>query len=123
MAKKSAGFILFIIMWLIAKFVLSMSWIEFINHSFLAGISFLMASAIFLILKTGFLTLFMEGFNKVGSFISPKSRAMEREDERAKEDESLAEFKGSLLRHLITYTSLIGFSSVSVSLLGLIIYY
>ncbi|WP_053365709.1 DUF3899 domain-containing protein [Bacillus sp. FJAT-27245] len=123
MAKKCAGFLLIIIAWLIAKFVLSLAWIEIVNSSFLAGISFLLASAIFLILKTGFLTLFLEGFNKLGSFISPKSRAMEREDERAREDEGLAEFKGSLLRHLITYTSLIGLSSVSVSLLGLIFYY
>lgn len=67
--------------------------------------------------------MFLEGFNKMGSFISPKSRAMEREDERAREDESLAEFKGGLLRQLILYTSLIGLSSVSVSLLGLFFYY
>ncbi len=123
MAKKSTVFLLLIITWLIAKFVLSMSWIEFVNRSFLVGISLLLASAIFLILKTGFLTLFLEGFTKVGSFISPKSRAMEREDERAREDESLAEFKRGLLRQLITYTSIFGFSSVSVSLLGLFFFY
>ncbi|WP_059173142.1 DUF3899 domain-containing protein [Bacillus sp. FJAT-27445] len=123
MARKSTVFLLLIMAWLIAKPILSLSWLEIINRSFLAGIIFLLASAIFLILKTGFLGLFLDGFHKLGSFITPKSRAMEREDERAREDESLAEFKGSLLSKLSTYTSLIGLSSISASLLGLLIYY
>jgi hypothetical protein len=123
MGKNITAFLFIMLAWLLAKPVLSLSWREVIDRAFMVGIISLLVAAAFLILKTGFLSLFMNGFNKLGSFISPKSRAMEREDERAADNEKLKEFKGNLYGRILIGTFFFGLSSVTVSLLTLIVYY
>jgi hypothetical protein len=123
MAKKITVLLFIMSAWLIAKPVLSLSWREIIDRSFLIGIISLLVAAAFLILKTGFLSLFMNGFNKLGSFISPRSRGMEREDVRAADNEQLKEFKANLYSRILNAAFFFGLSSVAVSLLTLFLYF
>ena len=57
-----------------------------INEAFYWGIIGLTFGAFLLILRTGFLSLLFEGFYKIQSLVTPRSRAMERVDDQLKED-------------------------------------
>lgn len=70
-----------------------------INGSFYYGLISLTIGACFYILHTGFLDLFLEGFKKLSTVITPKSRSLERTDEKLKEDASLRLWKQSVFKN------------------------
>ncbi|MGA9289539.1 MAG: DUF3899 domain-containing protein [Anaerobacillus sp.] len=59
---------------------------KLVNESFYWGIIGLTVGAFLLILRTGFLSLLFEGFYKLQSLVTPRSRAMQRVDDLLKED-------------------------------------
>ena len=121
--KKLIPFLLTILVWIVIKKAADLSQVDFINHSFLVGIISLSAGACFVIFQSGFLSLFFRGFRTIGTFASHKSRAMERADQLVSEDEGWQRFKNKLAGQLALSACLIGFSSIAVSLVGLVLYY
>jgi hypothetical protein len=120
--KKTVAFLLILLIWILIKFGMVMSLIEWINSSFMTGLIFLLVSVFAFILKTGFLSLFFKGFQAIGSMITPKPRAMERTDEMLENDYKLQEFKMNMSTFIFQSTLLIGISSIAVSVIGLIFY-
>jgi hypothetical protein len=110
------------IVWIVIKIAAALSLVEFINHSFLVGMISLLAGACFVIFRSGFLTLFFQGFRTIGSFVTPKSSAMERADQLVSEDEGWQDFKHKMSRQLALSAFLLGISSIAVSLVGLFLY-
>ncbi|OCA87711.1 hypothetical protein A8F94_07610 [Bacillus sp. FJAT-27225] len=121
MFKKIILFVVLIAFWPAAGKVFGLTPLELVNQSFLVGLVSLLAAASFLILRTGFLSMFFGGFKILGSFITPKSNAMQREDERARNNEDLAEFKNSLYVKIVGLCSLVGISSVTFSVLAMLV--
>jgi hypothetical protein len=101
---------------------MDMSLIEWINASFMIGLIFLLASVFAFVLRTGFLTLFLKGFQTIGSMVLPQPRAMERTDKMLEQDERLQEFKINFSTYIFQITLLVGVSSISISIIGLIIH-
>ena len=122
MIKKTAAFLLIIVIWILVKMGMDMPLIKWIDVSFMTGLIFLLVSVFAFILKTGFLNLFFKGFQAIGSMITPKPRAMERTDELLENDYKLQEFKMSLSTFIFQSTLLIGIGSIAVSVIGLIVY-
>lgn len=120
--KKIGAFLLFILVWIGLKGVSNLSLVDFINRSFLIGLIALLLGACFLIMQSGFLSLFLEGFKRIGSFVTPKSRAMERTEQLIKEDAGWQSFKRKISVNVAIYAFLIGFSSITVSLIGLVFF-
>lgn len=61
--------------------------LKLVNEAFYWGIIGLTSGAFLLILRTGFLGLLFEGFYKIQSLVTPRSRAMQRVDNQLKEDD------------------------------------
>lgn len=122
MYKKFSVFFLLILIWVAIKAADFLTLIDWINYSFLVGILGLMVAACFVIIKTGFLSLFMNGFRIIGSYMTPKARAMEQVDEMIKEDENFQEFKKNITSKLAILSFQIGISSILISIIGLIVY-
>ncbi|MEH7306629.1 DUF3899 domain-containing protein [Neobacillus drentensis] len=120
--KKLIPFLLTTLVWIVIKKAADLSLVDLINHSFLAGIISLLAGACFVIFQSGFLSLFFHGFRTLGSFATPRSRAMERVDQLVSEDEGWQHFKNKLAGQMALSSFLIGFSSIAVSLVGLVLY-
>ncbi|AET59291.1 DUF3899 domain-containing protein [Paenibacillus terrae] len=75
------------------------------NLLFLLGLLGLVIGAIFHVLQSGFLTLFLRGFVDIGQLFIRQSKALQEENERLRSDESLTAWKTSVFRHLKVYTS------------------
>ncbi|WP_462408650.1 DUF3899 domain-containing protein [Neobacillus sp. Marseille-QA0830] len=120
--KKLMVFLLFIMMWIGVKIASGISLVDWINQSFLVGIISLLVWAMMVIFQSGFLSLFFKGFRIIGTMMAPKPRAMERTDRLIEEDHGYQSFKKSLTTKLSLLTFLIGFSSIIVSICGLIVY-
>ena len=120
--KNMMVFLLFVLAWIGVKIISSLTLVAFINQSFLVGIISLLVGACFVIFKSGFLTLFFKGFRVMGSMAAPKSRAMARVDQVIEEDEGWQSFNRRFTGRLANIALLIGFSSLTVSLLGLALY-
>ncbi|NHM31716.1 DUF3899 domain-containing protein [Neobacillus terrae] len=120
--KKVVCFLLLLIFWFYIKAAGYVTLLEWINQSFLVGIAALMAGACMVIFKSGFLTLFFQGFRTIGSFITPKSNAMERAEALLNEDELIIDFKKSFASKAAFFAFLLGASSITVSIIGLIFY-
>jgi hypothetical protein len=120
--KKLVVFGFISLVWIGIKIVSGFSLVDFINHSFLVGIISILTGACFVIFRSGFLTLFFQGFRTIGAFVVPKSRAMERADQLVAEDKGWQHFKNKMSRQLALYAFLLGFSSIAVSLVGLVFY-
>lgn len=75
------------------------------NLLFLLGLLGLVIGAIFHVLQSGFLTLFLRGFADIGQLFIRQSKALREENERLRSDESLSAWKTSMFRHLKVYTS------------------
>jgi hypothetical protein len=120
--KKIIAFLLIILVWIVIKNASDLSQVDFINRSFLVGIISLLVGSCFIIFQSGFLSLFFQGFRAIGSLVSPKSRAMERTDQLVSEDEGWQNFRKEFSGPLAMSSFLIGFSSIAVSLVGLVLY-
>jgi hypothetical protein len=119
--KKLVAFLLFILVWIGLKVVSNLSLVDFINQSFLVGMIALLIGACFVIFQSGFLSLFFEGFKRIGSFVTPKSRAMERTNRLIEEDAGFQSFKKNLSKNVVIWAFLIGFSSITVSVIGMVL--
>lgn len=75
------------------------------NLLFLLGLLGLVIGAIFHVLQSGFLTLFLRGFADIRQLFIRQSKALREENERMRSDESLSAWKTSMFRHLKVYTS------------------
>jgi hypothetical protein len=75
------------------------------NLLFLLGLLGLVIGAIFHVLQSGFLTLFLRGFADIRQLFIRQSKALREENERLRSDESLSAWKTSMFRHLKIYTS------------------
>ncbi|WCM62299.1 DUF3899 domain-containing protein [Paenibacillus polymyxa] len=75
------------------------------NLLFLLGLLGLVIGAIFHVLQSGFLTLFLRGFADIRQLFIHQSKALREENERLRSDESLSAWKTSMFRHLKVYTS------------------
>ncbi|ALA40888.1 hypothetical protein ABE82_04780 [Paenibacillus peoriae] len=75
------------------------------NLLFLLGLLGLVIGAIFHVLQSGFLTLFLRGFADIRQLFIRQSKALREENERLRSDESLSAWKTSMFRHLKVYTS------------------
>ncbi|WP_342416784.1 DUF3899 domain-containing protein [Paenibacillus sp. FSL R10-2782] len=75
------------------------------NLLFLLGLLGLVIGAIFHVLQSGFLTLFLRGFADIRHLFIRQSKALQEENERLRSDESLTVWKTSVFRHLKVYTS------------------
>ncbi|AUO05591.1 hypothetical protein NS115_22625 [Paenibacillus jamilae] len=75
------------------------------NLLFLLGLLGLVIGAIFHVLQSGFLTLFLRGFADIGQLFIRQSKALQEENERLRSDESLLAWKTSMFRQLKVYTS------------------
>ncbi|MBE0338165.1 DUF3899 domain-containing protein [Paenibacillus sp. 23TSA30-6] len=75
------------------------------NLLFLLGLLGLVIGAIFHVLQSGFLTLFLRGFADIRHLFIRQSKALQEENERLRSDESLTAWKTSVFRHLKVYTS------------------
>lgn len=75
------------------------------NLLFLLGLLGLVIGAIFHVLQSGFLTLFLRGFADIRQLFIRQSKALQAENERLRSDEALSAWKMSMLRHLKVYTS------------------
>ncbi|MEJ8303960.1 DUF3899 domain-containing protein [Saccharibacillus sacchari] len=73
---------------------------ELADRLFLYGLSALVVGALFYVLQSGFLTLFLRGFSGVGQAFGRKSRALQQEDERLRRDPAHAAWKSSTLHRL-----------------------
>ena len=60
--------------------------LKLVNEAFYWGIIGLTFGAFLLVLRTGFLALLFEGFYKIQSLVTPRSRAMQRVDDQLKEN-------------------------------------
>jgi uncharacterized membrane protein YesL len=120
--KKMVIFLLIILAWIGVKISSNLTLVEFINQSFLLGIISLLVGACFIILKSGFLSLFFKGFRVIGSMAAPKSRAMARTNQLIEEDEGWQSFNRRFTGKIANIALLIGFSSMTVSLACLVLY-
>ncbi|WP_042460302.1 DUF3899 domain-containing protein [Neobacillus dielmonensis] len=120
--KKVITFLLFIFIWIGVKAVSGLSLVEWINQSFLVGIISLLVWAMMVIFRSGFLSLFFKGFRIIGSTIAPKPRAMEQTDRLIEADQNYQSFKKTVIANLAILMFLAGFSSITVSVFGLILY-
>ena len=108
--------------WLIMKPVFSLSLTDWINYSFMGGLIFLMAGAVFWILRSGFMDLFLLGFRKLGAYAVIKPKAMDHIDEMVKDDEHYQAFR-QRVGHLVTAGSLLAAAgSLLVSAAGMTLY-
>jgi hypothetical protein len=102
---------------------IGMSLIDWINLTFLLGIIALAFTVTIKIWKTGFLSLFVEGFKVIGSTMVPRTRSAERADSLIKSDDSLNQWKNNMAS-LISYTFMnLSIISLTLSLIGLITFY
>ncbi|WP_025716843.1 DUF3899 domain-containing protein [Paenibacillus sp. 1-18] len=87
------------------------------NLLFLLGLLGLVISAIFHVLQSGFLTLFLRGFADIRPLFIRQSKTLQAENERLRSDEALSAWKTSTLRHLKVYTSGCGVGLVLCSMI------
>ncbi|KYD05802.1 DUF3899 domain-containing protein [Heyndrickxia sporothermodurans] len=100
-----------------------LSLLNMINLTFLLGIIALVITVTINIWKTGFLSLFIDGFRVLGQFVIPKTRSAIRADDRIKNDEQLNQWKANIAAWIsYTFTNL-AVISLTVSLISLIVYY
>jgi hypothetical protein len=110
---------------LIAGFYIFMNVFSFeevmvVDFSFQIGISSLMVGVTLYILKSGFLTPFLEGFKTVQSAMFRKSKHLIEEDKRLFNNLSLKEWKENIMQALIFIIIFIGSALVLFSFLLLI---
>lgn len=120
--KNIITFMLTVTVWIVIKIASDLSLVDFINNSFLVGIISLLAGACIVIFRSGFLSIFFQGFRVMNSFIAPRSNAMERAEQLVAEDERWQNFKIKYSSQVAVSALWIGFSSITVSLIGLALY-
>ncbi len=112
-------------LWLSVCLTSSVGWyrenVATANLLFLLGLLGLVIGAIFHVLQSGFLTLFLRGFADIRHLFIRQSKALQEENERLRSDESLTAWKTSVFRHLKVYTSGCGTGLVlcSIVLMGI----
>ncbi|MDO3410507.1 DUF3899 domain-containing protein [Saccharibacillus sp. CPCC 101409] len=74
--------------------------VEAANQLFLYGLIGLTAGALFHVLQSGFLAVFLRGFSGLGQAFVRQSRFLQRENERLSRDPIHTEWKRSVLRGL-----------------------
>lgn len=105
------------------KFLEGITLLNWINLTFLLGIIALMITVTIKIWKTGFLSLFIDGFRVLGQIVIPKTRSAIRADAQIKNDEQLNQWKDNIAAWIsYTFTNL-AVISLTVSLISLIAYY
>ncbi|AQQ54592.1 DUF3899 domain-containing protein [Planococcus lenghuensis] len=123
MKKVSFLYLFFVLVW--AGIVIRLQWsaLEVINGAFMVGLITAIIAASIKIMQSGFLELFLDGFQRLGQAVTGRSNAMERADEQLKQDASLQEFKRSMgdwLFHTVVACSIVSFA---LSIAGLWMYY
>ncbi|MFJ5771852.1 DUF3899 domain-containing protein [Psychrobacillus sp. NPDC093180] len=113
------------IIWIGLKVVLNLSLIEWINYTFLYGLTATIISVCVVIWKTKFFNLFTSGFQSLEHFLLPmsKSRSLERANKELANDENLNQFKQKLAKVLFFTMSSLSVSSISVCVIGLMFFY
>lgn len=105
------------------KFLKGITLLNWINLTFLLGIIALMITVTIKIWKTGFLSLFIDGFRVLGQIVIPKTRSAIRADAQIKNDVQLNQWKDNIAAWIsYTFTNL-AVISLTVSLISLIAYY
>lgn len=114
---------LFLLLLIGYKFLKGITLLNWINLTFLLGIIALMITVTIKIWKTGFLSLFIDGFRVLGQIVIPKTRSAIRADAQIKNDEQLNQWKDNIAAWIsYTFTNL-AVISLTVSLISLIAYY
>ncbi|MGE8203833.1 DUF3899 domain-containing protein [Heyndrickxia sp. NPDC080065] len=105
------------------KVWVGLSILDWINMTFLLGIVALALTVTMNIWKTGFLSLFVEGFKVLGNWIVPKTRSAVRTDYLIKNDDRLNQWKENIAAWTsFTFTNL-AVISLTISIISLIVYY
>ncbi|WP_028782130.1 DUF3899 domain-containing protein [Thalassobacillus devorans] len=99
----------------------SLSLLEWSDLSFMTGIICILITAVFFILKSGFLTSFFSGFKLVSEKMIRKSRAMERTDRMTEQE--IKEFKNTAFMVISQVSMIIGIASLTMTVFGLFLYY
>ncbi|WP_175631930.1 DUF3899 domain-containing protein [Virgibacillus siamensis] len=125
MWKLGMLYCLMIIAWLCCMALFDWSLMEWINYTFLVGLSSAIITVCIRIWKTGFLDLFNDGFRIMGQFLNPaaKSRSLQRANKRIAEDEDLQQFKAGIAARLFQLTLSVAIISVCLTVIGLLNYY
>jgi len=97
--------------------------LTWINNTFLIGIIALVAAVTINIWKTGFLTIFIDGFKLLGNMITPKTRSAERADYLIKNDSGLNQWKSDVTKWISYMCTNLAIISLTVSLISLFRYY
>ncbi|GIN85042.1 hypothetical protein J6TS2_14280 [Heyndrickxia sporothermodurans] len=100
-----------------------LSLLNWINLTFLLGIIALAITVTIKIWKTGFLSLFLDGFRTLGQIIIPKTRSAIRTDSQIKNDYQLNQWKENVATWISYAFTNLAVISLTVSLISLIAYY
>ncbi|ETT80995.1 DUF3899 domain-containing protein [Viridibacillus sp. FSL R5-0477] len=112
-------------LWVGIMLLLNWTLVEWINYTFLFGLTAAIISACINIWQTRFFSVFTRGFRSLGHFIIPmnKSRSLERANQQLANDANLNQFKQKIAQVLFFSISSLAASSIFVSIIGLIFYY
>lgn len=112
-----------IVFWLLSIWLFKWDILEIINITFISGLIGLLIGGICLIVSSGFVSLFISGFQKISIGLMSKSNAMERIDTKMKNDTFVQGFKHRIKYWILRVVLLFSTVSIGISILVLSYYY